>query len=171
MNKKDMQNLVEQYYKYVGISSKKRQTRILNILSYCKEIRDTAYPMKNSSVTELEILEFTAHKEKDLIYINGSLALKDCDLSENRHFEAYIIEDKEEGKTRVYMDITRINVEDEPRMIRTSEALVEKEYKVISITAYSTTDSTEEKVFSSEFPINPSNDYLLEKKCQQISAI
>lgn len=171
MNKKDMQHLVEQYYKYIGISSKKKQARILNLLSYCKEIRDTAYPMHDSQVTELEIVEFVARKEKDLIYINGSLLLSDGGLLENRCFEAYIIEDKEEGKTRIYMDITRLNVHDEPKMIRTSEAIIEDEFKVTSITAYSTTDSTEEKVFSSEFPLNPSEDYLIYKKAQQISAI
>lgn len=171
MKEKDMRILVEQYYKYIGISSKQKQARILNLLSYCKEIRDTAYPMKNSEVTELELVEFTARKEKDLIYINGSLSLNDGDESENRHFEAYIIEEKTEGKTRIYMDITRINVEDEPKMIRTSEAIVEDEFKVTSVTAYSTTDSIEEKVFSSEFPVNPTNDYILKKKIQQISAI
>ncbi|MDE5888645.1 MAG: hypothetical protein K2H20_01350, partial [Bacilli bacterium] len=107
MNQKDMQNLVDQYYKYIGISSKKKQARILNLLSYCKEVRDTAYPMKDSEVTELEICEFVARKEKDLIYINGSLSLNDGDQKENRHFEAYVIEDKNEGKTRIYMDIIR----------------------------------------------------------------
>ena len=61
---------VEQYYKYIGIPNRKKQSRIYNLLSCCKEIRDTAYPMKNSTVTELQIVEFTARKEKDLIYIN-----------------------------------------------------------------------------------------------------
>ncbi len=171
MKQKDMQNLLEQYYKYIGISSKKKQIKILNLLSYCKEIRDTAYPMKNSEVTELEICEFVARKEKDLIYINGTLSLNDDNQRENRHFETYIIEDKTEGKTRIYMDITRINVEDEPKMIRTSEAISVSEYKVVSVTAYCTTDSIEEKVFSTEFPVNPSDDYILQKKIQQISAL
>lgn len=153
MKQKDMQNLLEQYYKYIGISSKKKQIKILNLLSYCKEIRDTAYPMKNSEVTELEICEFVARKEKDLIYINGTLSLNDDNQRENRHFETYIIEDKTEGKTRIYMDITRINVEDEPKMIRTSEAISVSEYKVVSVTAYCTTDSIEEKFFLQNFQL------------------
>lgn len=171
MKKKDMQNLVEQYYKFAGISSHKKQTRILNLLSYCKEIRDTAYPLKNSSVTELEIVEFTAHKEKDLIYINGSLCLRDGDNKEDRCFEAYIIEDKEDGNIRVYMDIVRINAEDEPKMIRTSEAIIESEQNIITITSYTTTDSNEEKTFSSEFPKNQDDYQILEKKVHQLSAI
>ena len=71
------------------------QNKILDTLSYCKEIRDTAYPMKDSLVTELNLVEFTARKEKDLIYINGSLMLEDGCRHEVRTFEAYIIEDKE----------------------------------------------------------------------------
>lgn len=170
MNKKDMQILVEQYYKFIGIS-KRQQNKILNTLSYCKEIRDTAYPMKNSQVTELQVVEFTARKEKDLIYINGSLSLIDGDRSENRTFEAYIIEDKVEGKTRVYMDITRLCVEDEPKMIRTSEDLVEEEKNIISVTMYASGDSSEEKMFSAEFPKNPSEDFVFAEKAKQLSAL
>ena len=165
-----MQILVEQYYKFIGIS-KRQQNKILNTLSYCKEIRDTAYPMKNSHVTELQVVEFTARKEKDLIYINGSLTLEDGCKQEVRTFEAYIIEDKEEGKTRVYMDITRIGAEDEPKMIRTTEDLVEEEKNIIAITIYASGESSEEKSFSSEFPKNSSNDYVFKQKYKQIGAI
>lgn len=170
MNKKDMQILVEQYFKFVGIS-KKYQNRIFNILSYCKEIRDTAYPMKGSNVTELQMVEFTARKEKDLYYINGSLSLVDGERSENRTFEAYIFEDKEEGKTRVYMDITRLCVEDEPKMIRTSEDLLEDEKNVMSVAMYASGDASEEKMFSAEFPKNPSDDYIFTQKAKQLSAL
>ena len=165
-----MQLLVEQYYKFISIP-KRTQLKILNTLSYCKEIRDTAYPMKDSLVTELQLVEFTARKEKDLIYINGSLILEDGERHEVRTFEAYIIEDKEEGKTRVYMDITRLGVEDEPKMIRTSEDLVEEERNIISITMYASGESSEEKTFSSEFPKNPSNDFVFKEKAKQIGAL
>ena len=158
MTKKDMQILIEQYYRFIGISGAKKKNRIINLLSYCKEIRDTAYPMKGSKVSELELVEFVARKEKDLIYINGSLSLHD-EESENRTFEAYIIEDKEEGHVRIYMDITRICVNDEPRMIRTSEVIREFEDKVEVVTTYASTDSIEEKV------------NILQKKFQQISAL
>lgn len=170
MNKKQMEILVEQYYKFIGIS-KKNQNKILNTLSYCKEIRDTAYPMKGSNVTELNLIEFTARKEKDIIYINGSLSLVDGDLSENRTFEAYIIEEKNEGKTRVYMDITRLCVEDEPKMIRTSEDLVEDEKNVMSVTMYASCDTLETKMFSAEFPKNPSDEYIFVEKAKQLSAL
>ena len=170
MNKTDMQILLEQYYKFIGIT-KKAQKKILNILSYCKEIRDTAYPMKDSLVTELQLVEFTARKEKDLYYINGSLSLVDGDRSEIRTFEAYIFEDKEEGKTRVYMDITRLCVEDEPKMIRTSEDIVETENSVLSVTMYASGDASEEKTFYSEFPKNTNDENVLTEKSKQLSAL
>lgn len=169
MNKKDMQKLAE-YYKFVGIS-KKNQRKILNTLSYCKEIRDTAYPLKGSNVTELQLIEFTAHKEKDLFYINGSLSLVDGERCENRTFEAYIIEEREDGKTRVYMDITRLCVEDEPKMIRTSEDLVEDEKNIMSLTMYASGDTAEEKMFSAEFPKNPSDEFIFIEKAKQLSAL
>lgn len=170
MNTKDKQILIEQYYRFIGISGKKKQNKILNILSYCKEIRDTAYPMKNSKVTELELVEFVARKEKDLIYINGSLSLCD-EQSENRTFEAYIIENKEEGNIRVYMDITRICVDDEPKMIRTSEVISEEEDKVSVETTYALTDSTMTKVSIAELPKDNKEAYILQKKYEQISAL
>ena len=170
MNKKDKQLLVEQEFKFIGVP-KRMQNKIFNTLSYCKEVRDTAYPMKDSLITELKLTEFTARKEKDLIYINGSLTLEDGCKQEVRTFEAYIIEDKEEGKTRVYMDITRIGAEDEPKMIRTTEDLVEEEKNIIAITIYASGESSEEKSFSSEFPKNSSNDYVFKQKYKQIGAI
>lgn len=171
MNEKDMRILFEQNYRYIGIANKKMQKRILNLLSYCKEIRDTAYPMKGSKVTELELVEFSAHKDKDFIYINGSLHLDDGIQSENRSFDAYIIEEKEEGKTRIYLDITRLCVEDEPKMIRTSDDIYEKENSIIDITSYTSTDATEEKVFTEEFPKQETEDYVFKKITRQISAI
>ena len=169
MTKTDMQTLTEQY-EFIGIT-KKAQKKIISTLSYCKEIRDTAYPMKNSLVTELQLLEFTARKEKDLYYINGSLSLVDGDRSEKRTFEAYIFEDKEEGKTRVYMDITRLCVEDEPKMIRTSEDLVETKNSILAVTMYASGDASEEKSFSSEFPKSSSDEYLSNEKAKQLSAL
>ncbi len=171
MKNTDMQIMMEQYYKFVGISKKAQQNRILNTLSYCKEIRDTAYPMKDSLVTELQLVEFTARKEKDLIYINGSLMLEDGEKKEVRTFEAYIIEEKDEGKTRVYMDITRICVQDEPKMIRTSEDLIEEENNILSVTVYASGDSSEEKTFTQEFPKNPTDDYVYKGKAKQIGAL
>ncbi len=162
--------LMEQYYKFIGIP-KKQQPRIINILSYCKEIRDTAYPMKDSLVTELEIVEFTAHKEKDLIYVNGSLFLEDGERHEARTFEAYIMENKTEGNTRVYLDITRVAVEDEPKMIRTTEELMEDEKNIISVTVYASGEASEAKSFSAEFPKNITDDYMMKKKAKQIGAL
>lgn len=171
MKEKDMQTLLDQYYRYIGIANKKTKKRILNLLSYCKEIRDTAYPMRGSQVTELELVEFSAHKDTDFIYINGSLHLTDGPQSENRTFDAYIIEEKEEGKTRIYLDITRLCVDDEPKMIRTSDDIYEKENSIVDVTSYTSTDATEEKVFTAEFPKEETEEYVIKKITRQISAI
>lgn len=171
MKEKDMQIIMEQYYKYIGITNRKKQNRILNLLSYCKEIRDTAYPMKGSNVTELQIVEFTARKEKDLIYVNGSLSLVDGDRSENRCFESYLIEDVEEGKTRIYTDITRLCVEDEPKMIRTSEEIYESDEKITTLTTYSSSEASEEKIFSSEIQKPQREDYFYHEKAKQLCAL
>lgn len=168
MNKTD-KILLEQYYKFIGIPTKKKQCRIINLLSYCKELRDTAYPMKDGTVTELQLVEFTARKEKDLISVNGSLSLCDGDRSENRSFEAYIIE--EPGESTVFLDITRLCVQDEPKMIRTTDKITEDEQNVISVTSYAGLDATEKKLFSAEFPKKETDDYYMVEKVKQISAL
>ena len=162
--------LLEQYYKFIGITTDKKKRHIINLLSYCKEFRDTAYPMKDSKVTELQIFEFTARKEKkDLIYVNGSLSLIDGERSENRSFDAYIMEEK--GVATIYLDIARLCVNDEPKLIRTTDKITEDEQNVISVTSYAGLEATERKSFSSEFPKNPSEDYMVKEKVKQISAL
>ncbi len=168
MNKND-KILLEQNFKFIGITTQKKKNRITNLLSYCKEIRDTAYPMKDSTVTELQIVEFTAHKEKDLVYVNGSLALVDGERKENRCFEAYIME--EQGESTIFLDISRVCVDDEPKMIRTTDKITENDRNVISITSYATLESTERKSFSAEFPKKEENDYFFREKLKQMSAL
>ena len=141
--------MLEQYFRFDKIPKNKRQ-RVIDILLYCKEIRNTAYPMPNSEVTELQLVEFVARKEKDIIYINGSMSLQDGDRVENRVFEAYILEAND--KITVYLDVTRLCVEDEPKMIRTSETFVETQNTVMSLTKYAGGACFEEKIFSEEFP-------------------
>lgn len=142
--------LLEQYFRFEGIP-KKKQTRIIDILGYCKELRNTSYPLKGSNVRELELVEMSARKEKDIVYINGSLHLEDNGISENRVFEAYILE--EDDKITVFLDVTRLCVEDEPKMIRTSETFVETQDTVMSLTKYAGGACFEEKIFSEEFPM------------------
>ena len=146
---KDKMLLLEQYYRFEKIPKNKRQ-RIINLLGYCKEIRNTAYPLPNSNVTTLQIVEFIARKEKDVYYINGSLSLVDNNQSENRAFEAYILDS--EDKVTIYLDVTRLCVEDEPKMIRTSENFVETETTVMGISKYAGCGYFEDKIYSEEFP-------------------
>ena len=168
MKKEDKISL-EQYYKYIGITSDKKKNRVLNLLKYCKEIRDTAYPLKDSLVTELCIVEFTARKEeKNLVYVNGSLSLNDGDRSEVRTFEAYIMD--EVGEATVFLDITRVLAQDEPKMIRTTDKITEDDKSIISVTTYAGLESTERKAFSSEFPKVATEDQYVKEKLKQISA-
>jgi len=137
-------------YEFIGIKGKKKQQLIINLLNYCKEIRDTAYPLENSLVTELLLTDFIARKEKDIIYVTGNLLLADGERNEKRYFEAYITENQ--GRYRIYLDISRLTVTDEPKMIRTTEELEEEDNDIISLTAYQSGESTENKTFSSKFP-------------------
>ena len=154
------QILLEQYYKFEKIPRKKQQ-RIIDLLGYCKEIRNTAYPLANSDVTTLQIIEFVARKDKDIYYINGSLSLTDGTISENRVMEAYIFDS--EDKITIYLDVTRLCVEDEPKMIRTSETFVESENTVLGVTKYAGCGYFEEKIYSEEFP-KPQNASVTKSK-------
>ena len=69
------------------------------------------------------------------------------------------------------MDITRLCVEDEPKMIRTSEDIVETENTILSVTMYASGDASEEKTFSSEFPKNTNDENVLTEKSKQLSAL
>ena len=153
--------LLEQYYRFERIPKTKQQ-RIINLLGYCKEIRNTAYPLPNSDVTTLQIVEFVARKEKDIYYINGSISLVDGDRSENRVMEAYIFDS--EDKVTIYLDVTRLCVEDEPKMIRTSETFVETADTVMGISKYAGCGYFEEKIYSEEFPKPPEMETQSTKK-------
>ena len=147
MNKNELNLLLEQCFNFIKIP-KRKQKRILDILSLCKEIRDTAYPMKGSNVTNLKIKEFNAVKEKDMYSINGILLLKDDAKEEERSFEAYIIENIEE--TKVYMDIKRLNVKDKVKLIRTSEIITENDCATTVATNYQ--DALNNKTIFFEIP-------------------
>ena len=159
----DKLNEKESMYHFIGIQKKKQQL-IINTLHYCKEIRDTAYPLHGSSITELEIKTCTAVKEKDMISLTGALTLTDGDQMENRCFEAYMMENKDE--IRVYLDITRLCVEEEPKLIRTSETIIDKPSSVLAITKYNQTEMAEEKIFTIELDKKEKK-----KQTKQLSAI
>lgn len=159
--KAEKELLLEQYYKFERIPKTKQQ-RIINLLGYCKEIRNTAYPLPNSDVTTLKIVEFVARKEKDIYYINGSISLVDGDRSENRVMEAYIFDS--EDKVTIYLDVTRLCVEDEPKMIRTSETFIETADTVMGISKYAGCGYFEEKIYSEEFSKQPEMEKQSTKK-------
>lgn len=169
-----MQILLEHYFKFINVPENKKK-RLATILSYCKEIRNTAYPLPNSKVTELELVEFTAYrtdnkKDKNLYCFNGSLSLNDGNRTENRVFDAYIFLNDEEGKVRVYMDVTRLNNPLKPKMIRTSEEFIFDKDNVLAITAYSSPLTNEEKTFTEEFPRKDQEDNYLENRIKQLYA-
>lgn len=150
-------------FQFIGIP-KKKQKQLLDVLKVCKEIRNTAYPLKGSKKTDLIIKTCTAVKEKDMVSLTGSLFLEDGKDQENRVFEAYMMENKEE--IRIFLDITRLCVADEPKLIRTSETILEKENSIFAITKYNCIENAEEKIYMEEI-------YKLDKKEKnvQLSAI
>ena len=64
--------------------------------------------------------------------------------------EAYIFDS--DDKVTIYLDVTRLCVEDEPKMIRTSETFVETADTVMGISKYAGCGYFEEKIYSEEFP-------------------
>ena len=157
-----------QSFKFIGVP-KKKQELIYNLLTYCKEIRDTAYPMKDSDVTKAKIVEFTAHKEKDIYSVTGSIELVDCDKVENRCFEAYITES--DGENHIYLDILRLCVEDEPKIIRTSEKITEDDNIICAETIYSQLECREEKKFTSNFTKQLQEAEIAYEESIQLSAL
>lgn len=141
--------LEEEFYRFQGPFKRKDKENLFRILSCCREIRNTKYPIHNSKNTELKIVEFQAHKESSMIHVNGSLSLDNDDKTdcENRTFDAYIIKEKD-ASTKVYLDITRLCVPEEPKMIRTNEQLIPTENGYLDIGIYVSNDET----FEQEIP-------------------
>lgn len=150
-----------------GIKTKKAQSRVLRLLKSCKEIRDTAYPLKNSKVTELTLIDLHARKQKDYIYVTGTLSLSDNGLQENRTFEAYIT--SKEGEDHVLLDITRVDSKEGTSMIRTTDIITEANNSIISVTSYCGIGYLQEKIFSSEFPKEEAETF--EIQTQQLSVL
>ena len=140
---------VKDNFVFDGIRLKKRQQKIVTLLMSCKEIRDTAYPLENSNVTELTITELYASKQKGYTYISGSLSLEDGMAQEKRSFVAYLTEKNNEH--HILLDITR-NIDNENKMIRTTDIITEEKDNIVSQTSYCSIGFLQEKVFSEEFP-------------------
>jgi hypothetical protein len=157
---------IECHYEFEGIRLKKKKEKILNLLRSCKEIRDTAYPLEDSNVTELNITDLYVLKQKDYIYLSGELLLQDGDRNEVRTFVAYLTERSQEY--HILLDITRCS-EEHPRMIRTTDVIKEDDNHVTTNTTYCSIDYLEEKVFSTELP----KDYLdhIPSTMEQLSAL
>lgn len=121
-------------YHFIGINGAKRE-KLVELLHCCKEIRDTNYPMNNSMITNLQIVEFTASKLSDVYTIDGILLLKDGDREEKRTFEANIIEDGAK-EAHIYLDIERAGKKAD-KVIKTSESVKESDSMFTVYTKYS----------------------------------
>ncbi len=139
----------ESAFIFDGIKTKKAQKKIVNLLKCCKELRDTAYPLKNSLVTEVKLLDLHAQKQKDYTYVTGTLLLEDLPAMEKRTFEAYIT--NKDNEYHILLDITRVDAKDLPNMIRTTDIIREEKENIISVTSYCGIGYLHEKVFSQEF--------------------
>ena len=145
-------NFINDNFIFEGIRSKKAQDRIVKLLKCCKEIRDTAYPLDNSNITNLSIIDLKAQKQKDYIYITGTLLLKDKRQEEKRTFEAYITSKTKEE--HVLLDITRIGLKQTPNMIRTTDVIIENGTSITSTTTYCGIGYLQEKIYSEQLDIN-----------------
>ncbi len=161
-----MSKMVENNYVFVGIRLKKKQQQIVSLLKSCKEIRDTAYPLENSTVTELVITQLNASKQKDYIYITGTLLLEDGSMSEERTFVAYLTEKNKEF--HILLDINR-NIDAPKKMIRTTDIIKEEENNIVYHTTYCSFCYSEDKVFLQAFP----KQYIEKQtvKTEQLSAL
>ena len=144
-------DLISDNFIFEGIKSKKAQERIVKLLKCCKEIRNTAYPLDNSDITSLSIVDLKAQKQKDYIYITGTLLLKDKRKEEKRTFEAYITSKTKEE--HVLLDITRIGLKETPNMIRTTDIIIENDKDITSTTTYCGIGYLQEKIYSEELNI------------------
>lgn len=121
-------------YHFIGINGAKRE-RLIELLHCCKEVRDTNYPMNNSTITNLSVVEFTASKLSDVYTIDGILLLKDGEREEKRTFEANIIDD-ENLEVQIYLDIERPGKKAN-KIIKTSESIKESDSMFTVYTKYS----------------------------------
>lgn len=144
-------DLISDNFIFEGIRSKKAQERIVKLLKCCKEIRNTAYPLDNSNITNLSIVDLKAQKQKDYIYITGTLLLKDKRKEEKRTFEAYITSKTKEE--HILLDITRIGLKQTPNMIRTTDIIIENDKDIISTTTYCGIGYLQEKIYSEKLDI------------------
>lgn len=144
--------IINDNFIFDGIKTKKAKEKIIKLLNSCKEIRDTAYPLNNSNVTSLQIIDLKASKQKDYTYVTGTLLLTDGDINEKRTFEAYIT--SKEKEEHVLLDITRVEYQNSPNMIRTTDVITEDENNITSVTSYCGIGYLQEKVFSSELSKN-----------------
>lgn len=172
MTEKERQQIItEQYFKFVRIP-KSKQNWLLHILEYCKEVRNTMFPLEDSEVTELSVVEFTAHKDKNIYVVNGSLALSDGGKFEGRSFSAYI-DPISEGETRIYLDVTREGSENVvvtmfdkyQKKISTNETIIDIGDKMLVITSYNGMGMTFQDEISKKYV-----DEVVDDKRKQLSA-
>lgn len=161
----DISSNMNDNYIFEGLRTKKAKEKVLKLLKCCKEIRDTAYPLKNSKITELSIVDLKAQKQKDYIYVTGSLLLKDKKEEEHRTFEAYITSKEQED--HVLLDITRIDLKETPNMIRTTDIITENEKNIVSKTTYCGIGYLQEKIYLEELDKN----LLSSLKAKQLSVL
>lgn len=135
-------------YHFIGINGGKRK-RLVELLHCCKEIRDTNYPMSDSMITNLQVLEFTASKLSDVYTIDGILLLKDGEREEKRTFEANIIEN-ENLEARIYLDIERSD-DKSHKIIKTSESIKESDSMFTVCTKYSHLNSEDDNYVTNIF--------------------
>ena len=116
--------------------------KILDILNYAKEIRNSKYLVDGKS--KFEITSLIARKNQDIYVIEG--IIKCCDTE--RTFEAYIIGNQ---NIKLYLDVR----EDNNMLSKTSEIFNISDDKIVVTTEYALTG----EVYRDEIIINKEEDF------------
>ena len=128
-------------YVFYGVN-KAMKEKILDILSYSKEIRNSKYLVNGNG--KFDITSLDVRKNQDIYVILGTIKCDDVE----RSIEAYMIG---EERVKLYLDVRK----DNNLISKTSESFVICDDKVIVTTEYALTD----EVFRDELVFDDSEDF------------
>ena len=128
-------------YVFYGVNSTMKK-RIVEILNYAKEIRNSRFAVSGNN--KFDIISLEVRKNQDIFMIDGVIK---C-LGVERTIEAYVINDK---NYKLYLDVK----EDDKLLSRTNETFIIDDEKVI----VTTEDVLTDEVYHDEIYFDEEKDY------------
>ena len=128
-------------YVFYGVNSTMKK-RIVEILNYAKEIRNSRFAISGNN--KFDIISLEVRKNQDIFMIDGVIK---C-LGVERTIEAYVINDK---NYKLYLDVK----EDDKLLSRTNETFIVDDEKVI----VTTEDVLTDEVYHEEIFFDEEKDY------------